>query len=521
MEMIGLYMRISSEDIQVGESDSICNQRDLLYDFIRSCPEFEGCSVMEFCDDGYSGMNFERPGMQKLLSLLGSCITCIVVKDFSRFGRNLVEVGDYLDQVFPFLGVRFIAINEGYDSKKNIGRSIGLEVSLKAMISEWYSRDISEKIRCVQQVKMRKGEYLCGIAFYGYQRSQIEKNKLVIDPAAAEVVRRIFYLASEGNSMSEIAVKLNKEGVPSPLMYRRERHTDGLRGWNTVGEATYWTRDNVKRIVTDKRYTGCLVSRKRTKEEISTKQTRILPQSEWIVVENTQEAIVSKELFIQAQKGIRHRVSSKISKKTRKKYFEQLRCAYCGRKLEQSRGKRVSYFCPTKRVVLDSPCTKIVLEKQKLEQVLLGFIQIQMILQSLDLMQSGQIEENFQRKIQDGQLVIRRYQAMRRNAFEDLAEGRIEQQKYLSYKKELTRQQEETIQQNKKLIEQIEAIQQEKESIKQTKVVQYPSGFEKEFVQVIWVYREERVEIVWNFQDIFYGNPNTGKSSLYRKADLP
>ena len=179
MGSIALYMRLSSEDSHSGESYSIGNQRDLLYDFIHNHREFDGRSVLEFCDDGYSGTNFERPGIKKLLALAGSTVDCIMVKDFSRFGRNLIDVGDYLDQIFPFLGVRFIAVNEGYDSAKSLGSSVSLDVSLKAMVYEMYSRDISEKIRCVQQAKMRKGEYLCGIAFYGYQKSATEKNKLV------------------------------------------------------------------------------------------------------------------------------------------------------------------------------------------------------------------------------------------------------------------------------------------------------------------------------------------------------
>lgn len=278
---VALYMRLSAEDANIGESVSIANQRDLLYAFVRSRREFDGCPVLEFCDDGYSGVNFNRPSVQKLLSLAGKTVSCIIVKDFSRFGRNLIEVGDYLDQIFPFLGVRFIAVNEGYDSGEGHGSSVSLDVSLKAMVYEMYSYDISEKIRCVQQAKMCKGEYLCAIAFYGYQRSKLKKNHLEIDTNAAEVVRRIFNMAVNGMVPSKIASELNREGILSPLMYRKKNHTDGIRGWKTAGERTYWTRENVRRIICDERYTGCLIGRKQTVVDISTKRTEPVPREDW------------------------------------------------------------------------------------------------------------------------------------------------------------------------------------------------------------------------------------------------
>lgn len=179
-----LYVRLSKEDGDKEESDSIVNQKELIRAFLANKPAI--CISGEFVDDGCSGADFERPSFKRMVSQLEAGQNdCVVVKDFSRFGRNLIDVGDYLDQIFPFLGVRFIAVNEGYDSTKSLGIAVSLDVSLKAMVYEMCSRDISEKIRCVQQEKMRKGEYLCGIAFYGYQKSETEKNKLVIDAGFA------------------------------------------------------------------------------------------------------------------------------------------------------------------------------------------------------------------------------------------------------------------------------------------------------------------------------------------------
>lgn len=501
METIALYMRISSEDTNVGESNSIHNQRELLYEYIRNHQELRDIPILEFCDDGYSGMNFQRPGVQQLLSLAGSKVTCIIVKDFSRFGRNLIEVGDYLDQVFPFLGVRFIAVNEAYDSRQSRGSSIGLEVSIRAMIAEFYSRDISEKIRCVQQIKMRKGEYLCGIAFYGYQRSQVKKNQLVIDKAAAEVVQRIFTLASKGVSSSEIAIELNREGIPSPLMYRREQHTDQARGWNTAKDRVYWTQNSIRHILSDRRYTGCLISRKRTKEDLVRKQTHTLPKSEWIVAENTQEAIISEELFMQVQKRIKQKDCTKrnIAEKRQKKC---LYCVFCGRKLQVSKGKKAYYFCPTGKITESLPCKRISLFKTEIEQIILGLMQMFFFLYQIDSVKEKWIEEEQSSRSKTFQRTIKRCKTVQRNIFENFAEGRIGEQKFLSCKREMIRQQEEAMLQYKESTERIEQIRQ---ILDRENGIEWVNelGFQEEWIQTIQVHEEGRVEIIWNFQDIF------------------
>lgn len=301
MKTIALYMRLSNDDAHEGESCSISNQRVLLLDYIKNHEEFDNWNVLEFYDDGYSGVSFERPGIQKLLSLAGTMVNCIIVKDFSRFSRNLVEVGDYLDQIFPFLGVRFIAVNEGYDSGQGMGSSVSLDVSLKALVYEMYSRDVSEKIRSVKHAKMRKGEYQGIIAFYGYKRNKTAKGGLQVDEPAAEVVHRIFRMAAEGISPTNIAVQLNHDSIPSPLMYRRENHTDGGHSWRVAGNLTCWTRENVRRTLCDERYTGRLISYTRAKEDVSSKVSKLLLKEEWIIAEDAHEALVSKEMFERAQ----------------------------------------------------------------------------------------------------------------------------------------------------------------------------------------------------------------------------
>lgn len=510
METIAIYMRISSEDANEGESCSIGNQRDLLYHFLKSHQEFDGCTVMEFCDDGYTGMNFERPAVQKLLSMAGNPIKCIIVKDFSRFGRNLLDVGDYLDQIFPFLGVRFIAVNEDYDSRKSLGSAVGLDVSLKAMVYEMYSRDISEKVRCVQQAKMKKGEYLCAIAFYGYKRSETEKNKLEVDRKAAAVVKNIFQMAADGIKPAQIALRLNAEGIPAPLAYRRENHTDSLRGWNVAGSTSYWTRENVRRIISDERYTGCLVSRKRTTVEISKKQTIKVPKEEWIVARDTHEAIVSRETFEQAQNVLRHYTRNKRPSKPSQKFRGLLKCAVCGRTLGRMICSTPYFYCPTKRTVPDSLCRQIHLEEQALEKVLLTSIQnqIRLLLQAETENKERSLLDMTEKEIQECQTMIKRYKAKQTAIFEDYAEGLITQQEYRFCKKEIARQQKETTTRYTELREKQSQMQQSSDFLEKTHLGRYACAEKlrrellEELVKEVRVSGKDRMEIVWNFKGL-------------------
>ena len=506
---IALYMRISSEDANEGESFSIGHQRDLLYHFVKSRREFDGCTVMEFLDDGYTGTNFDRPGVQKMLSMAGNPIQCIIVKDFSRFGRNLIDVGDYLDQIFPFLGVRFIAVNENYDSKNSIGSSVSLDVSLKAMVYEMYSRDISEKIRCMQQAKMKKGEYLCAIAFYGYKRSQTRKNSLEIDGQAAGIVRRIFQMAVDGMEPTQIALRLNTEGIPAPLAYRRANHTDGLRGWKVAGDTAYWTRENVKRIISDERYTGCLIGRKRTRVDVSKPQTAKVPKEEWIVARDTHEAIVSKEIYGQAQKVLKRNVKKKKPEKPTQRFRGLLKCAVCGRALTRTICKDTYFSCPTRKVLPDSQCRRIHLKEKALEATLLASIQsqIRLLIQTETADRKGEILAITEKEIQDCQAVINRHKAKQATAFEDYAEGRITRQEYLSRKEETARQHEESTAMYTELIAKRAELQRASDNSGKADLGRYACANELtrellvELVKEIRVSEEDTLEIMWNFRE--------------------
>lgn len=509
MKTLALYMRLSNEDAHEGESCSIANQRLLLLDYVKSREEFSGWNVLEFLDDGYSGVSFERPGIQNLLALAGETVDCIIVKDFSRFGRNLVEVGDYLDQIFPLLGVRFIAVNEGYDSGQGLGSSVSLDVSLKALVYEMYSRDVSEKVRSVKHAKMRGGEYQGIIAFYGYKRSGTARGKLEIDGPAAEVVRRIFCMAAEGISPANIAVGLNRDGILSPLMYRRENHTDGGHSWRVAGNMICWTRENVRRILSDERYTGLLVSHKRAKEDVSAKVSRLLPQEEWIMAEDAHEAIVSKELFDQAQTVMGHCRRTKTQGKTYRRFRGLLKCAYCGRALTKCAGKMPYYYCITRRALPGSPCAGVHIVEKELEEGLLEAIRVQVqLLQESEAARSGCKTEEalLQEKLQECRKAADRCRARQAAAFEDYAEGHIRKQEYLSRKKELSGQQEEINRQCANLSEQMaEAVKNKSQETGNPGRCAFASELTRkmleELVREVRVGGNGGIEVVWNFRE--------------------
>ena len=194
--VIGKYIRLSQADRDLmirenkAESESISHQKALIQNFISGDPELAGCEQYEFFDDGYSGTNFERPSFERLLEKIkGGTINCVIVKDFSRFGRDYIELGDYLERIFPFLGVRFISINDHYDSLDYKGTTGGLDVVMKNIVYDYYSKDLSVKVTTAKRAKMKRGEYIGGHVTFGLMKDPEDYHKLMIDPEAAPIVR--------------------------------------------------------------------------------------------------------------------------------------------------------------------------------------------------------------------------------------------------------------------------------------------------------------------------------------------
>ena len=248
-----VYARLSQEDGDKAESDSITSQKALIREYISYHPEIK--IVSEKSDDGYSGVNFERPAFQEMMEeIRAGKINCVVVKDLSRFGRNYIEAGNYIEKVFPFLGVRFIAVNDDYDSSER-RHSDSLIVPFKNLINDAYCKDISGKIRTQLEIKRKKGQYTGPNAVYGYRKDEEDHNHLVPDPFASEVVREIFQWKLKGMSVGSIAKKLNAEGVLCPMEYKQskglgDRKQCGVRlrfdaFWRMKCTRVYWFKERV------------------------------------------------------------------------------------------------------------------------------------------------------------------------------------------------------------------------------------------------------------------------------------
>jgi len=337
--IIVLYLRISVEDMDVkngkkDESNSIESQRRLLNDFVQGMPEMKGSTVIVLCDDGYSGTNFERPAVKELLEKARKkTIDCIVVKDFSRFGRDYLMVSDYVDQIFPFLGIRFISVNDGYDSSEYNGMTSSVDIAFKNVVYAYYSKDLSEKVRSGLRAKAHRGSYVSSFAPFGYQKDKKNKNHLVIEDMSAAIVRRIFQMAVAGIGTVKIAYLLNAEQVPTPSIIKKGQ---GLshKWWGGLGDDKLWEYTAVYKILKDERYLGKIVYGKRYRSEVGNRKSKKAIKDNWIVVSDCHEPLVTKEEFCTVQDML-IQCGERAEKDENHIFAGKIRCGVCGYALKR------------------------------------------------------------------------------------------------------------------------------------------------------------------------------------------
>ena len=298
---VAIYLRISVEDENSGESGSIASQRDIIAQFLDSHTELSNFRRLEFCDDGYSGVSFSRPAMIRMLEKLRSReVLCVVVKDISRFGRNYIEVGSCLEHLFPAWGIRFISINDNYDSSVRTAEDI--DVAMKTLVYDLYSKDLSIKCKSGLNIKKRRGEFAAPVPVYGYKKSVVNKNKLEVDEEAAEVVRKIFKLAAHGKRAKEIAAILNEAKILPRSNYKAQKF--GGKDWKRADLGSCWSRRDIYDIIGHECYTGAAVANK-TERKVVGRPCIVRPKEYWTVVPDAHPAIVNKEEFESAQKLLR------------------------------------------------------------------------------------------------------------------------------------------------------------------------------------------------------------------------
>lgn len=328
----------SIHDAIKDDSNSIRMQRAMLKSYVQR--KFSEYQLLEFYDDGYSGTNFNRPGVTELLELVKeSAVDCIVVKDFSRFSRDYIELGSYLDQIFPFMGVRFISINDGYDSKECCGGIGEMDVSFRHLLYDLYSKDLSVKVRSSLSIRKEKGQYISANCPFGYEKSPYDKHMLLVEEDEAEIVRRIFSLTLSGYTSVEIAKKFNKEGVRTPVEFKIAK---GKRKMIPKGDSFSWGNSSICAILRNEVYVGDMVYGK-TEKKLGGKN-HLKPRSEWKIYHNHHEAIIDRETFaiVQESRGAAY----EKRKKERHPLTGTLVCACCGRNMIYRSGLNPYFACP-------------------------------------------------------------------------------------------------------------------------------------------------------------------------------
>ncbi|GHU44414.1 hypothetical protein FACS1894111_11650 [Clostridia bacterium] len=302
---IAKYIRLSMDDA-ITESMSIPHQH-LMLDAHIDCLEIPNAEILEFVDNGHSGTNMERPAVQELIELVRSGrINCIVVKDFSRFSRNAMDSGYFIEQVFPLYGVRFIAVSDDFDSDNYKGDTGGIDVAFKFLMHEYYSQDLSKKVKSAKRIQMMRGENIGSHAIYGYHKNALGKWEL--DPETAEIVRRIFQMKIGGMSTGQIRDLLAAEKQLTPSRYLARFHQlDTL-------QSNMWTADMVLMILKREQYTGTYIAGRREVKEVGSYKKIYKPKEDWIIIPGSHPPIISKEDFTKAQESLEKYKSCRTSK---------------------------------------------------------------------------------------------------------------------------------------------------------------------------------------------------------------
>lgn len=362
--VIALYIRLSTEDSKIG-SFSIENQKNALHQYAAAMEGVKNVEVLEFVDNGFSGTNFERPAVQELLSRVqAGKINCIIVKDFTRFGRNSIDVGYFMEMVFPLYGVRFISINDNFDSNDHRGDTGGIKVAFKYLISEFYSRDLSVKYKSAKYMKFRRGEYQSIRCPYGYQKGA--NGRMEPDEETAPNVRLIFEMAGEGMNTSRIISELFKRGIATPGEYRAAK---GKAVHDISRCRGIWVKSTILRLLEDERYTGTYIIGKREVTEVGSHRVRMKDESQWIKIPDHHPAIVGRELFEQVQHQIRR---FKSVKKQVKEYplKNKVFCGCCHHALERTDTKNPVFLCRYTLVDTSAPCNGLRISESELETML-------------------------------------------------------------------------------------------------------------------------------------------------------
>lgn len=517
---IAIYLRLSEADGDLGidgkdESNSIENQRMLLHNYIASRDDLNG-NVVEYADDGYSGTNFNRPSFMKMIEdAKKGLIQVIIVKDLSRLGRDYIVAGDYIEQIFPLLQVRFIAVNNNYDSGKQTGGSMEFDIAVSNLINTFYSRDLSNKMKAANQVRWKKGISTSGNAPFGYVKSPDEKGKFVKDPDAAAIVRFIFDKALEGNTTTEIAALLNEKNYPTPWVYNQTKKHWKLAEPVTAENERLWDIGMVGRVIRKYEYTGAMVMGRKKSLTVGAKKGKLQPKSEWTIVEGIHEPIVTHEEFELANQVIRNRKQRKYINGQDYALKGKVRCGNCRRCLYYQKTTFKEYFvCRHGRQIGEHSecCTEEYLVKKVDAAVWEALKNHISMLESLGMKAADKAGKRMKAaKISRKSMVgeIDKLKAEKLRQYEFYANGSITKEQYLRKKAELMKRIEALESDIKVQTEECDLQSELWESASNLKNKAGSFAGEDKlsrkiaeaFIKDVYIYDPERIEIVFQHED--------------------
>ena len=515
-----LYLRLSRDDGDKEESGSITGQRELLRDYISQHPELREYAIR--IDDGFSGSTFKRPGFQKMIEDVKAGRTdCIIVKDLSRFGRNYLDAGEYIEKIFPFLGVRFIAVNDNYDSLGERKSSDDLIIPFKNLINEAYCRDISMKIRSQLEIKRKNGQFLGSFAAFGYLKDEQDKNKLVVDQYAADIVRDIFKWKLEGISPQDIADALNKLGILSPMEYKRSLGMKYTTSFKTSAKAA-WSAGTVIRILKNPIYTGVLIQGKETTPSYKVHKRIAKAKSEWTVIEDSHEAIISEIDFDSVQKVLKCDTRRSPDDKAVGLFSGMLFCGDCGasmirKTVPAGEKKYVYYVCSAHKQ--DKSCSPHRMRDTALEEIVLDSLrqhirEVVNMSELLDITDTAPLRtaqaQKVQRQLDKKREEYEKLQKLLMSLYENLTDGVIDREEYARLKASFTARADEAEKQMDALRESLNDIRSHgtenvwmNEFIKRQELASLDRAVVVALIDKILIHSNDVVEIIYRWQDEF------------------
>lgn len=517
---LGFYLRLSMADGDLGkdnkdESNSIENQRELLQSFVDSKEEFTD-EIFEYIDDGYTGTNFNRPAFRRMIEdAKKGRIHTILVKDLSRLGRDYIGVGDYLEQIFPVLGVRFIAVNSNYDSNRYIGKTMGLDMAVSNLVNSLYSRDISRKVKSGFRARWKQGISTSARPPYGYIKDKTVKGGWRIDPEAAKVVKLIFEKASEGWNTGQIADYLNEQRFDTPSIHR-EKQNEFAGKRKVANSECLWDIGKIRTILRKYEYTGAFVHGQRENLQIGTNITRAVPEHRQIVIENGHEPIVSRELYESAQASIQPVRKPGFKMENDYPLRGKIRCGVC--RLAISRlelAYDAVYYCSHKtKSGRKSNCCDKYISAREIDSAVLRCLKTQLkVLCALGVKMEEAKENSMQDVTADTKRMerdIEIYKAERIRQYEAYAEGVISRETYLAKKEELTEKIDSLqaaldrlrfmIEEDNAMTDRFAKVNEQAEQSMMFDTL--TKEMSDAFIETVYVYDEKKIEVEFKFDDL-------------------